>query len=155
MTVSSVLKAVGAKIGGKAGPVTFKINSNGTYSAVILDNNGVPRTDSSYTIDNIYRGNLNQDTYEDAIVTALTCGASCGTDLTFVIYNPNGPVAVNVRIPDSLNSKLAGAAQIGIKNIVINNGRVTITAQDPSLNGLATYNYAFFVDNTGPELVQQ
>jgi hypothetical protein len=153
MTVGSILKAVGTKLGGKASlPVTFKINSNGTYSAVLLDSNGAPRTDSGYTIDNIFRGNLNQDIYEDAVIVATACGASCGTDITFIINNPGNPVVVPVTIS---NLQLSGATQVTIKNIVITNGKVAITINDPLTNSLKTYNYTFVNNQTNIELIPQ
>lgn len=153
LSVSSILKAVGTKLVGKgSSSVTFKINADGKYSAVLFDGKDVPRNDSSYTVDNIFRGNLNGDNYEDAVVVATACGASCGTDISFVINNPNNAVAVPVI---NNNLQLSGAAQVTIKNIVITNGKVAITVNDPLTNSLKTYNYAFVNNQTNIELIPQ
>ncbi len=72
------------------------------------------------------KGDINSDGYEDAVISRFYCGASCGNNLDVVINDRNGSAhKLDVQFPNWISS---GAGQTGLKNMSINNGMISVTA---------------------------
>jgi len=107
--------------------IQFKQNAQGTYAATRPGG-------QNYTINLITKGDLNGDGFQDAVVSGLGCGASCGSTF-IVVINKNGN-STGAFFVDPGGFVMSGANQYGIKNISINNGILTINAN--IYNGAST-----------------
>jgi len=83
-----------------------------------------------YSLPNIYRGDFNNDGYQDAIVLGLACDADCGTSINFVENEKDGTgkLLTNITFPSYF--QFASAAATDITNITVQNGIIAITANN-------------------------
>jgi hypothetical protein len=105
-------------------------NAKGVYEAKY------PQMAGGYNVNLISRGDLNGDGYQDAFVWGTWCGASCGSIFTVILNKENGILDTFRVVPEGFVS--SSAAQYGVKNIVINNGIISMQVEIPAYDGLVT-----------------
>jgi hypothetical protein len=100
------------------------IETNGEFAHSSADG------DRHYSLGTMYRGDFNNDGYEDAVVVSSECAVSCGTDINFVLNQKNGTGALAKGVSFPPEFEFSGAAQTNVTNITVRNNIIAITADN-------------------------
>lgn len=91
--------------------------------------NTIPSEAGSFGFSIAAKGDINGDGYQDAVVSATSCGASCGNNLDVIMNDKNGSAhkLPGIEFP---GYKIAGALQTSLKSVSIGDGIISVTANN-------------------------
>ncbi len=103
------------------GPLVTRL-TNDQMSLFAVDQMRTPKFKENARVNQVFRGDLNQDNFSDAVVTLFSCDASCGS-FTWVILDNNGaPQLSNARFP----SFGFGAQNPRLNVLAVDHGIITV-----------------------------
>jgi hypothetical protein len=97
----------------------------------------------------LYRGDVNMDGYEDAIIMSASCGGSCGR-VVLLYLNQQGNDLKGLPFDEKLGIKTSSANKTELGNITVQNGIITLPQDRFDGRGFVSYRYKVENDTIVP-----